>query len=213
MPRVYTLTKSTRGKTYNCAKCGQPITAGQVYHDWTRRFGRSGITYRQHASCGRPTPTQLSSRKTAQIEEVLMGISFDDIGYQLTGDQAMEADVVVELGDVVDQCREVLQQVADVAREVGEEYQAGVDNMPEGLQQGPTGEAMTAVAEELEQWAGDLEEGPTIANTVVDLPDPAEHDNDEGAWRQAAQDAIDEAVAEIVEEALGLTEGMPEYQG
>jgi hypothetical protein len=52
-----------------------------------------------------------------------------------------------------------LQSVAEVALEVAQDYQEGLDNMPEGLQEGDVGmeiqekiEACEAYAEELEAW-------------------------------------------------------------
>lgn len=211
MPRVYTLTKSNRGKTYNCAKCGQPIVAGDVYHDWTRRFGRSGITYRQHASCGRPTPTQLSSRKTARIEEARQQVSLD-VAALLDPEQAMEADASYDLAGVIEDLVAAMEPVADEAEAVADEYEEGVQNMPEGLQQGPTGEAMQQVADELRDWAEQLRDFQP-GTTEVDLPDPDEAEGDEDTWRQLAQDAIDSATSDLQGEAEGLLDEQPEYQG
>jgi len=61
---------------------------------------------------------------------------------------------------------EALSAVADAARSAAEEYQEGIDNMPEGLQEGQVAEesrekidALEAYADELENWtASDIEE-------------------------------------------------------
>lgn len=177
MPRLYYKTKSNRGKEYRCTRCGETIKPGERYIEWSRRFGRSGMTYRQHAEHGRPLPSQLSSRKTARIEDELVTFQLE-LTHLLDPEQQPEADVVVDLSGLVDEAIEQLEAIATVADEVADEYEEGVQNMPESLQYGPTGEAMTQVAEELREWAEAMREGPTSASTTVDLPDPAEHAGD-----------------------------------
>jgi hypothetical protein len=215
MPRVHTTTKSNRGKTYKCVRCYEPITEGQVFYWWEKRFGG---TYRQHQACGYPKPSQLSGRKTAVIEDVLGDLDLSSVTASLDPEQAVEADVVYDLQDVVDELVGLLEPVADTAREVGEEYEASADNMPESLQQGMQAEAMRDVAQRLQDWADEMADVGSSANTSVDLPDPADHTDDDGkvdeeAWRQACQDAIDEAVGELIAEAEGLVTDMPEYEG
>lgn len=174
MPRVYTKTKANRGRPYNCVRCGQTIEPGTTYYEWSRRFGRSGMTYRQHTEHGRPLPSQLSSRKTARIEDELLTLNLQ-LAHELDPEQQPEADVVVDLSGLVDEAAEQLEPIASTADEVADEYEEGVQNMPESLQYGAPAEYMQQVADELREWAEAMREGPTSATTTCDLPDPAEY--------------------------------------
>lgn len=62
-------------------------------------------------------------------------------------------DSKVEISDM-----ESAQEFADTIRSLGEEQQEKLDNMPEGLQQGSTGEMLTERAEACEAAAGEIEE-------------------------------------------------------
>lgn len=53
---------------------------------------------------------------------------------------------------------ESAQEFADTIRSLGEEQQEKLDNMPEGLQQGSTGEMLTERAEACEQAASEIED-------------------------------------------------------
>jgi hypothetical protein len=208
MPRVTSKTKSTRGKTYNCTKCGAPITVGQRFYQWARRFGRSGVTYRRHMDCGFPKPSELSSAKTAVIEDALQDLSLSSWNPQVPE----EWDGNVESIDIDhSEITDALQGIADTAREVGSEYEDGVSNMPEGLQQGPTGEAMQEIAQELESWADDLES----FDPQVDAPDWPERfeSEDDDTWRGRVEDALDTWVADVISEAEDKLGEMPTYQG
>lgn len=217
MPRVNTRTRTTRGtKTYTCNGCGKTIDPGQTFYTWQRY--RSPRQYR-HTSCGYPKRTMLSGSKTAILEDAIADIKLDDISYYLPPDIDVDAGQVIELDGIVTDCTDALSSLAEEARSVADEYEEGVENMPQGLQQGSTGEAMRDVAERLREWADALDDGPSSSTTSVDLPDPADHTDDtygtvdEEAWREAAQAEVDEAVSEIVGEAQGLLDDMPGYEG
>lgn len=62
-------------------------------------------------------------------------------------------DSKAEIGSMED-----AQQFADDIRALGEEQQEKLDNMPEGLQQGSTGEMLTERAEACESAAAEIEE-------------------------------------------------------
>lgn len=61
-----------------------------------------------------------------------------------------------ELGNLSDM--DSAQGLADTIRELGEEQQGKFDNMPEGLQQGDTGQMVEARAQACEAAAGEIEE-------------------------------------------------------
>lgn len=222
MPRVYTKTKSTRGKEYRCQSCSDPIIAGQSYHEWSRRFGRSGQTYRQHASHGRPRPTQLSSRKTAVLEEAVMDANFSGFECVLSLEDINESGGSYEIEGLVDHVQQVASEIAEVAREVGQEYQDGFDNMPEGLNQGPTAQAMEEVAQELESWADDLDDlGLDAEIDYPSLTDFLDNEDLEGEdidalksdWLDEVQRLVDEKIDEVANDAESRCSEYPEYQG
>jgi len=83
--------------------------------------------------------------------------------------------------------------------------------MPDQLQYAPVGEAMSAVAEELEQWADELRSWEPDT-TQVELPEPEDFENPSD-WRDAAQQMWDDAAEEARTSASDAMDNMPEYQG
>jgi hypothetical protein len=153
VPRVKTATRrrAVVKRPMNCRLCGNEIGVGQSYYTWQKRYGGPQFT---HVTCGRPTPTMLSDRKTAVIEEAIMGIDFSSWNPTVPADwDGNTENIDVDYSDV----QALLQEIADSARDVGSEYESGADNMPENLMYSPTAEAMREVAQELETWADDLE--------------------------------------------------------
>lgn len=165
MPRVTRHTARQSTKDRRCRGCGGPIEPGNEYYLWEKRYG--GPQFR-HVPCGYPRPTELSNRKTAQIEEAIQDADFSSC-------------------DTEEDCQALLENIAQTARDVGEEYRDSFNNMPEGLQQGGTAQAMEQVAEELDSWADDLE-----------------------GWSWDGQDDDIEAMQDAAREML---DNMPEYQG
>jgi len=205
MPRVTTATKSDRPtkRPYICTGCRQAIEPGQTYYTWKRRY--QGSSYR-HVACGRPMPSELSSRKTAQIEDEIINAekALSAISVEVPAERP--EDDSEDMGWVVEEARSILEQVASSARDVGAEYQESADNMPESLQYGYQAEAMREVAEELESWADDLESWDPSALTEVDLSTIEDWDTD-------AESAYSEVLEAILDEARSAMEDMPEYQG
>lgn len=211
MPRVHTATKSPRAtkKPYVCTGCREEIVAGQKYYTWSRRF--QGPRYR-HVSCGFPRPTELSDRKTAQVEEAIGDAETALQGVSWTLDETDEPGGTVDLGDVVSQISDILSEVGGIAEDVGSEYESSADNMPESLQYGYQAEAMREVAGELSDWADNLNSWSPSAEESIEL-DELGDDGDRETWASEAQDKIDEAVTALVDEANEAMQDLPEYQG
>lgn len=219
MPRVHTITaratrKEGRGRP-SCTGCHKPIEVGEKAYKWSRRFGRSSSTYYRHTACGFPRPTELSSRKTAQVEEAVGDATTaidawtPELGEMTTGEEPTTFEL--DCSDV----ESALEDVAGVAEEVGGEYESGADSMPDALSQGEQAEAMRSVAGELADWAGEVRDW-SPDTTSVDLPDRDGYSDDEeglAAWREDAEAAIEEAADAVREDAKGKFEDMPEYQG
>lgn len=122
---------------------------------------------------------------------------------------------------------EAIRAAAEAIRELGEEAGNSFDNMPEGLQQGETGQMLEtrrdeseSKADELDQLADEYDEleEPTEPDEVEEPDDP---DSPEYAAFEEYQDALSEyedAVSEyeqeqerIRDEAESLIQDMPEY--
>lgn len=197
MPRVYTKTKSDRGfKVYVCSGCNKPVEPGQQYYTWSRRFGGrgKGVDYYRHVSCGYPRPTQLSSAKTAVVEEAVQDVQ-KEMGEFHGG-----------MNELVGGIAGMLSSVAETAREVAEEYRDGVNNMPDSLQYSPTADAMNSTADELESWADNLDSWEYDQAEFEWDPDPEDEDADresaEDEWRESVRSSADDILSE-----------MPYYQG
>lgn len=211
MPRVTTHTARRSKYERTCTGCREPIQEGEQYYHWTRRVGPKQGSFR-HVKCGPPRPTELTTRKTAQVEEAIQDASAPDVDYSALDN--VDEDNPVESVDLDSTpFEDWALEVADVADQVADEYEEGVSNMPDSLQYSSQAEAMNEVAQELRDWADTLRDRASETVTV-DLP--ALDDAEEGSgttWRQLAEDAIDQAWNDKVSEVEDALGDMPEYQG
>lgn len=110
---------------------------------------------------------------------------------------------------------EDLNGLAEEARDLGQEQQDKYDNMPEGLQQGGTGELLEQRAQAMESWADSLEQAASSANEK--LP---EYEDNQKAWaeykeaaeRENDEDGEDGVVAEPDDPELDLDELVEEIK-
>lgn len=106
------------------------IKKGDEYYHWKRKTGpASGVTCR---SLTPPSPSQLNTGFAGEVGELEASL-----------DAAEDVDGV--------------RSVAEEIRTLGEEQREKFDNMPEGLQQGETGQLLEERADQCEQWASDIE--------------------------------------------------------
>jgi hypothetical protein len=145
MPRVIHVKKAR--KHYPDAG----IKKGDSYYYWKFNFD-SQI----HRSLTAPTPQQLTQSGFLQsvydIEDRINALSFDN----------PDEDAGSLRSEVEDICEEI--------RNLAEEQTEKRDNMPDSLQDAPTGEMLQNRADSLEQWADELE--------GVDIEDYDETDSD-----------------------------------
>ena len=126
-----------------------------------------------------------------------------------------------------DKGADAIRAAAEAISEAGQEAQNSFDNMPEGLQQGGTGQTLENRASTAEDIAGQLE---SLADELEGLEEPGEEpveplgdletdeENDEAqeqyesdlAEWQEAHDDYESEIARIVEEADDLIGDMPE---
>lgn len=113
----------------------QGIKKGDMYYSWA--------LYHQptQKSLTRPRPSQLtSSDKMSRAYAIAESV------------EDMQATATVP-SDLV----ESLNNAASDARDLADEYQESLDNMPEGLQQGSTGEEIQAKVDALNEYADECE--------------------------------------------------------
>lgn len=178
--------KSVRRPQPTCRVCGETIEPGQDRYEWSFRYGG---TYTQHASHGRPRPSETTQGNVSQlyaaqesVEDALAADSADYDGWRSGVEQA-------------------LSDAAETAREVGSEYEAAAE--PFGGQ-GPNQERYEAC----EQWADELDDA---ASNVADQQpedvdelerDPAPTDEE----REAHEQAVEQAASDARDEVTGLAE-------
>lgn len=179
MPRVHTVKKAR--KNYP----NEGIQKGDTYYWWEFRYG--GL----HRSKTYPKPAQLTQSPFLQeyysIQEDLEGLSADSAE------------------DLKTQVEEIVSRLENLR----DEAQGSLDNMPEGLQQGDTGQLLQERVDGLDGWASDLE--------GVDLDfefDEEEPEQEEGESEDEFQTRLeewqtkkDEAEQDFIQEKLDEIQG------
>lgn len=96
----------------------------------------------------------------------------------------IEDEIASISGTAAGELRIVTDDLVQRIRDLGDECQGSLDNMPEGLQEGPTGEILQSRVDECEGMAGELES--------IDLDDP---EDEEGSEKY--QEWIDDRISEL----------------
>lgn len=159
------------------------IHPGDEYYTWV--FYR-GPRYFRHVPCGYPRRGQLTNSKMGAVYDAV-----DDADFGAS---------------TVDEIKDILSGIAETANEVASEYSDSASNIESSFPGSPTAEACQTVADELESWASDLESW----ESSTDEPDEDDLINLDEEERLLAWDEYAEAVRE---EARGLLEDHPEYEG
>lgn len=173
------------------------IKKGDRYFTWKTRVtvGKSYVG-RVHRSLTRPTSTTQSAflSSLAEIQAAFPGVEDAD----------------------------GLRAIAEQVRELGQEEREKFDNMPEGLQQGDTGQLLEERADGCDAWADEIESAADALETKLGEIDAkfseenveawaAYHDGPDDADEPEGEDPTDEdedqeradALSEAVEEAEG----------
>ena len=167
-------------KEYKCSKCGETIKVGDTYLKGTP-FRRSPVI--RCTKCGL-RHWELSSSEYVQGVGRICDCWEED--YELGGDTAYS--IADELGNIRDQCQDSL------------------DNMPEGLQEGDTGQllqeridTLDSVISELESIDYDTikEEAQTDFDSEYEEGSPEYQNEIEGEIQTQLTDAINEALSQL----------------
>lgn len=137
------------------------IKKGDVHYTWSLMTGpRSSRTFRQIAP---PRPSQLTTSEfLGTIGDI--GLEFDELAHD-------------------DGLPDSLREIAERIRECGQEQQDKYDNMPEGLQQGDTGQLLEERASGCDEWASNIEQAADeLAEKLeaIDNKEPHELEEFEG---------------------------------
>ena len=131
-------------------------------------------------------------------------MTLSDFWSQVYGLQEDFEDRVIDFESI----EEVKQEAADRIREIGEECREKFDNMPEGLQQGSSGELLEQRADSCEEAADAIESLDQPDENDFDNPDEFADGSDEYdmALEDWKQERADEILQEIID-ALSNVEG------
>jgi hypothetical protein len=174
MPKVTLHVNQGRSKkAQQCARCVRTINKGEKYFMWGLKSGRGGIVYRQHESCGRPRASQLTLGRLAGVYAAV----------ETAEDAVKAAGDCSDVKQALDECHGEIDSLKD-------EFQDSFDNMPEGLQQGDTGQLLERRIEQLDEFLTELE---NAANDIEEDEDLEVDDEDPkvGEARDKAQEALD----------------------
>lgn len=175
MPRVSTHKSQGRSaEPMPCQRCSDPIVKGEEYYQWAIKQQRGGIVRRQHVKHGSPRPSQLTVSQLSQVYAAIEGAQ-DDVS---------SAEDASAIRDALEGCKGEMESIRD-------EFQSNLDNMPEGLQQGDTGQLIQERVEALEEFDNELD---SAIGEIEDFDD-AEEGNEESqtAYDEALQTAQDRA--------------------
>ena len=166
MPRVNRVTKARKSQG-KCSKCGCEIKAGDPYLYWAFMLGgRGGPKIKRCAKpeCA-PKPKDLTR---SEFWQALYGLQ----------EEKWEADTIEDLESIKDDVVNQLQELLDSTQEK-------FDNMPEGLQQGDSGNTLQ---ERIDAVQGAIDE---LENVDISFEEPEEYKE------QALEGRIDEIRSEL----------------
>lgn len=212
MPRVNTVQKTKKAR--KCGKCGDSIEIGQPYRWWKFRYGG------KYVRCMKP---DCSPKPSDLTQSAFLGGMAE--AEQSLGDAVRQVQEDQDLNSFAEELR----GIASTVRELGEEAQSSLDNMPEGLQQGDTGQLLEQRASTCEEIADALEEAADSAeNAFSELPEDepkedwtdeqlnslagtlGEEEKEEDETREEYLDRLKEALEQKRQEALDEAVGEAE---
>ena len=162
----------------------QGIKKGEMYYTWSINFGG---TYRSK------TPPQQSQLTTSEFLRTLYAAQ-ESVGDMKPTSYATCEDVAAEL-----------EQIKSDLEQLKEETEEKLNNMPEGLQQGSTGELLQERIDNLDSLIGEFDSLDTDFNG----PGTEEEVKDEPRKGESKADCLkrlhQERIAEILEEVQGFS--------
>ena len=171
MPRVTSVKKAQKNQG-ECTKCGVKIKKGDGYRWWKFRFGG------RYVRCLKP---ECSPKPSDLTRSEFYGTLY---GLEESLNSALED---FRKGGESADLASTLNELADELRNLGSECQDKLDNMPEGLQQGDTGQLLENRAQECESKADELESAAGEIESVELYDDLAKYLADNSVSRQEGE--------------------------
>jgi hypothetical protein len=131
-----------------CEKCGAELTIGKEYRSIGIKQQFGGIVRYRCMNCPIWQPHEYSNANWARVAQL----------------QAEHSSIDNSSWDSLEDAQATAQEIAEAIRELATEKQESLDNMPEGLQQGDTGQALEQFVQDLEEWADRVENAPDNAD-------------------------------------------------
>lgn len=183
MPRVYRVKKARKDQG-TCGHCGCALKAGDPYTYWEFRIsmGKSFGT-RRMVRCAQPA----CQPKPKDLTQSEFWIAVYDLQETVFQGETVE--------DLESQVEEVKTQIEDIR----DELQGKLDNMPEGLQQGSTGELLQERIEAMEELINGLD----AVDLTFDEPEREKDVTDE-VHERAVEKAQEERVSELTDELSNI---------
>lgn len=208
-----TMVASARVDQGKCGKCGEPITRGQQYLWWKFRTGSKHVRC-MLAGCS-PRPQELTqSEWTRQV------LDFDDALAEIISKHRLRGDGEHDNEELATE----LEQLESEVRAFGEDQQSKLDNMPEQLQDGDTGNLLRDRADAMEAAADELQSAMDAARDIelVDATNTSElikfsesddclldaEDFEPGEYMEAVREAAEQYNATEIDDVLNDLEGI-----
>jgi PAS domain-containing protein len=150
------------------------IKKGEMCYVWRVRLSRGGVDCRSKTY---PRPSQLNFGFAGRL-----------------------GDIELDMGNATD--IEELRSFKDQLEELGEECQGSFDNMPEGLQQGDTGQLLEERANGLSDWASEIDTACDEYDSEIERIDNLDPEEIEDLDEDADEEAIEEARQKMRDEAF-----------
>ena len=184
MPKVYSV-KKCRKSPGQCGKCGTKIEKGKPYVFWAFMVGGKGGP--NHIRCGQaacyPKPSDLTQ------SEFWSGVySLQETGFS---------------GDTIEDLESSRDGVVSELQSIKDELENRLGNMPDGLQQGSTGELLQERIDALDSVISELES----ADISFDEPEKEEEESDE-EFENRKTEELESRCEEIRTELEGILEGI-----
>ena len=172
MARLFTVKKARKAQG-PCRKCGEPIEAGTAYKYADKRLSGHGFAstrYKWHEGCP-VRQSELMSGFAGEIQAIVESVEEEMASSTCTSD----LQTALECG---------ASAIQDLASETREKF----DNMPEGFQQGDTGQLLESRADALDEWGSELE------NAAQEMEEDKEEGVSDEEWLEGRQERAQEAV-------------------
>lgn len=176
-----TRVEKARKSPGKCEKCSCGIKIGQPYNWWKFRFGAKRVR------CDKP---ECQPRRSELTQSEFYGNLFDaEESFQEVVASARKAvDVTMAI--------EATREAAERLREIGQECSDKLSNMPDGLQQGDTGQLLQERADNCEDRADELESAADSAETNWTERTGEDNDEEEKDHQEICDEVLDELESE-----------------